>query len=53
MLLGVVDPVSSAPGSNDALELIGLDPEELLDKPVPPDVEQLAAELHCPTGDPE
>ena len=51
--LGVVDPVAGAPRADDALELVGLDPQQLLHELVAPQVQALAPELHRAPRHPE
>ena len=53
VLLGMVEPVPGAAGPDDALELVCLDPDQLLHELVAPDVEALHPQLERATGDPQ
>lgn len=46
VLLGVVQPVAGAPGADQALQLVGLHPHQLVHALVAPDLQALAAQLH-------
>jgi len=47
VLLGVVEPMSCPPGPDQALQLVGLHPDELIHSLVAPDVQALPSQLHC------
>ena len=49
----MINPVARPSRANDPLQLVRLDPEQLLHKSVAPDVEALAAELHGAAGHPK
>lgn len=49
----MIEPMSSSAGSDDSLELVGLDPDDFFDSAVSPELEALSAELHRSAGDPE
>ena len=53
VFLGVVEPVAGSACPDDALELVGFDPDYFLDAFVAPELEALAAELHCSACHPE
>lgn len=53
MFLPVIEPVTSASSTDDPLQLVGLDPNDLIDTLVAPKQQTLAAELHSTTGDPQ
>jgi hypothetical protein len=53
VLLGVVEPVAGLAGDDQPVDLVGLDPDQLVDPPVPPLGEALPRELHRPPGHPE
>lgn len=46
VLLAVVEPVPGPAGSDDALQLVRLDPDELVDAVVPPQLQTLPTQLH-------
>ena len=46
VLLAVVEPVACAAGTNETLELVGLDPDQLVHSLVAPESEALPAKLH-------
>lgn len=50
---GLLEPVSRAPGPDEPLQLVRLDPDELVDPPISPEGKQLAGQLHGPACDPE
>lgn len=59
MLLRVVQPVARPARADDPLQLVRLDPDDLLHPAVagqprlPPELQTLSAELHGPPGDPQ
>ena len=48
VLLAMVQPVPGPPGSDDALQLVRLHPDQLVYPVVPPQLETLPAQLHSP-----
>ena len=52
MLFAVVEPVASATGANDALQLVGLHPDELVAALVVPLLEALSSQFHRSSGHP-
>mmetsp|Transcript_52845 Transcript_52845/g.86285 ORF Transcript_52845/g.86285 Transcript_52845/m.86285 type:complete len:412 (-) Transcript_52845:211-1446(-) len=53
VFLRVIDPVSSASCPDDALQLIGLHPDDLFNPFVSPEFEALPRQLHSTASDPE
>jgi hypothetical protein len=53
MLLAVVQPMTSAASTNNPLHRIDLDPHQLLNTPVTPKLQALAAQLHSSTSHPK
>mmetsp|Transcript_38175 Transcript_38175/g.61807 ORF Transcript_38175/g.61807 Transcript_38175/m.61807 type:complete len:266 (+) Transcript_38175:703-1500(+) len=53
VLLGMIDPVTRAACSDDALQLIGLHPHNLVYPLVPPDSQAFTSCLHCTTSHPQ
>ena len=52
VLLGVVEPVAGAARANQALQLVDLDPDQLVHSLVAPDVQALSAQFHGPPWPP-
>ena len=53
MFLAVVEPVPRATRTDDALQLVGFDPNDFVDSLITPESEALPAQLHGASGDPE
>ncbi len=53
VLLGVVEPVACSAGADDALELVGFNPDDFVDARIPPYAHAFSADLHSATGDPK